>query len=72
MSYSFFQLRYAMDEVERLNQELGEMCEAWESDDPCAQACNDPGLQFEKGEELERAVKELKELMTEFLKEDEY
>lgn len=69
MSYSFYQLRYAMDEVERLEKELSDMCDAWESDDPCAQAENDPGLQFEKGEELERAVKELKDLMAEFLED---
>lgn len=30
-----------------------DMCAAWESDDECAQACNDPGLQYEEGEKLE-------------------
>lgn len=30
-----------------------DMRSAWESDDECAQACNDPGLQYEEGEKLE-------------------
>lgn len=29
------------------------MAQAWESDDPCEQACNDPGLQYEQGELIE-------------------
>lgn len=30
-----------------------DMSSAWESDDECDQACNDPGLQYEEGEKLE-------------------
>lgn len=30
------------------------MVQAWESDDPCEQACNDPGLQYEQGELIEK------------------
>lgn len=66
----FYQIREAINQIEDLDNELGDMCAAWESDDPCAQACNDPGLQFGKEMEIERAEDDLKELLREYLKEN--
>lgn len=49
-------------EYENLVEELEYMSEAWEGDDPCEAACSDPGLQFEKGEELDQKFKEIQAL----------
>lgn len=40
---------------------LSNMCEAWDSEDPCEMACNDPGLQFEQGEIVENLWAEFKQ-----------
>lgn len=40
---------------------LNDMCAAWDSEDPCAMACNDPGLQFEQGEVVEELWKNFNE-----------
>lgn len=45
------------DELQTIYSEVKtseHMAEAWESDDPCAMACNDPGLQFEQGELIDK------------------
>lgn len=34
-----------LEEIHELENDLERMVDAWDSDDPCAQAENDPGLQ---------------------------
>lgn len=44
------------DSLKELQDEetyLSGMAAAWESDDACEAACNDPGLQYEQGEKVE-------------------
>lgn len=43
----------ALDIITIEEKNLNDMCDAWDSEDPCAMACNDPGLQFEQGELVE-------------------
>lgn len=47
-----FDIQSIYSELEIITNEeknLNDMCDAWDSEDPCAMACNDPGLQFEQG-----------------------
>lgn len=51
-----FDIQSIYSELEIITNEeknLNDMCDAWDSEDPCAMACNDPGLQFEQGELVE-------------------
>ena len=43
----------ALISITKQDKLTDDMRSAWESDDECAQACNDPGLQYEAGENLE-------------------
>lgn len=54
---SVVDLRDLYDTLKELKDEekyLSGMAAAWESDDACEAACNDPGLQFEQGNKVER------------------
>lgn len=44
----------ALKELQSEEKELRGMAAAWESGDACEMACNDPGLQYEQGEKVER------------------
>lgn len=46
-------LYHYLKELKEESTHLSGMSEAWESDDPCAMAENDPGLQFEQGNKVE-------------------
>lgn len=50
-----------IEEIISKEKELSEMDEAWNSDDDCAAASSDPGLQFELGEEISDLIKKFKE-----------
>lgn len=50
-----------LENIMREEKTLSNMCEAWNSEDPCEMACNDPGLQFEQGEIVERLWNEFKQ-----------
>lgn len=59
-----FDIQSIYSELEIITQEeqnLNDMCAAWDSEDPCSMACNDPGLQFEQGEVLEELWKNFNE-----------
>lgn len=53
---SLSRLEDRLNELKNAEQELADMAEAWDSEDPCAMACNDPGLQFEQSMENERLL----------------
>lgn len=42
-----------LQELQEEEKALSGMADAWASDDECAMACNDPGLQYEQGEKVE-------------------
>lgn len=52
-------LKSLINEYQELAAEAEAMSNAWDSDDPCAAAEADPGLQYEKGEELEAKFDEI-------------
>lgn len=59
-----FDIQSIYSELEIITNEeknLNDMCDAWDSEDPCAMACNDPGLQFEQGEVVEELWKNFNE-----------
>lgn len=43
----------SLKELQDEEKYLSGMSAAWESDDACEAACNDPGLQYEQGEKVE-------------------
>lgn len=43
----------SLKELQDEEKHLSGMAAAWESDDACEAACNDPGLQYEQGEKVE-------------------
>jgi hypothetical protein len=53
-NYNLDDVKQHLEEIESIEQELTSMVNAWESDEPFSMACNDPGLQFEQGEILQR------------------
>ncbi len=53
------QLKSAINEYETFVNELSEMSKAWNSDDECARATSDPGLQFQKENDCDEAKNEL-------------
>jgi hypothetical protein len=44
----------SLKELQEEEKYLSGMAAAWESDDACEAACNDPGLQYEQGEKVEQ------------------
>jgi hypothetical protein len=48
----FSNLKSLIEEYEQAEGNLAEMADAWNSDDECARAENDPGLQYAKECEL--------------------
>lgn len=50
-----------LENIIKEEKKLSDMCEAWDSEDPCEMACNDPGLQFEQGEIVENLWAEFKQ-----------
>lgn len=62
MNSRFRELRDLIDEYEELVEESSDMYDAWNSDDEYAMAENDPGLQFEKDEEIADKYEEIVEL----------
>jgi len=52
-------LRDIIDEYENLWKELSYMSNAWTGDDPYEAACSDPGLQYEKSEEIDSKYSEI-------------
>lgn len=61
MNTTLYEIRNLIDEIEALEEELNYMCEAWDGDDPYEAASSDPGLQFEKEEEIAEKYRELRE-----------
>ena len=55
MNDHYRELRQLIDEYEELTQEQEAMSDAWENGSPEDMAENDPGLQFEKDEEVAAA-----------------
>ena len=53
-------LRAVLGELESKYGELDDMSKAWDSDDPCAQACSDPSDQFLLSEEIDRLWEDLR------------
>lgn len=51
---SFNDMETELKEIHSKVQTIEDMVKAWESDDPCAQACSDPGLQYEQSEIIEQ------------------
>ena len=56
------------EELMELKSKLEEMSDAWNGDDECERACNDPGLQYEVEMEIDTKLKELRDLLIEKVK----
>lgn len=56
------ELKFLIEELEALEERADYMQEAWNYGDECAQADNDPGMQFELGEEIIAKKKEIKNI----------
>jgi len=69
MMTEFYEVRELLEEIEELERELEYMSDAWDGDDPCEAAASDPGLQYEKEEEIESKIEELKSLFRQILEE---
>ncbi len=54
-------LHFILSQIIHKEEELKEMSDAWEGDDPFNAAASDPGLQFELGEEINELWKEFDE-----------
>ena len=60
MNQDIIKLKYLIEEYESLCEEAEQMNEAWNSNDPLWAAENDPGLQYEKEQEIEKKYEEIK------------
>lgn len=56
------ELKELLEELQDLETRADYMVEAWNLGDECDQAENDPGLQFELGEEISAKIEEIKKL----------
>ena len=57
-----------VEELNQLNLELEEMSAGWLGNNECDAALSDPGLQYEKENELESKFKELRDLLVDNLR----
>lgn len=71
MKSEFYEIRDLIDEIEELDRELDYMDEAWNDGSPEEAALSDPGLQYEKSQEVEEKIKELENLCKQILSEGE-
>lgn len=52
-----------LEDIQEKQQELSDMADAWDGDDPCAAATSDPSDQFCLGEEIERDLKAFRQFV---------
>ena len=56
------ELKNLIEDLEYLNTHAESMSNAWNSNDEYARAENDPGLQYELGNDIEAKIKEIERL----------
>lgn len=70
MRSEFYEIRDLIDEIEELDRELDYMDEAWNNGSPEEAALSDPGLQYEKSQEVEEKINELENLFSQILNKE--
>lgn len=60
MDFDIKELKSLLEELEELEEQAESMHCAWNSDDECARAENDPGLQYELHNEIDAKIEEIK------------